>query len=104
VDLQRHYQEFQRRGAEVIALAVQDVANARRMVQVSGATFPILADPDHAVAEAYGVYNRLGDGIAAPAVFVVDRQGRIVWSYVGRSAGDRPTAEEVLKHLPEDGR
>lgn len=65
-----------------------------------GATYPMLADPQHAVAEAYGVFNILGDQLAAPAVFVIDRDGRVLWSYIGQSPQDRPSAGEVLAHLP----
>jgi peroxiredoxin Q/BCP len=99
VDLQNHYQGFQQRQAEVIALAVQDVTNAQRMVQVTAVPFPILADPDHAVADTYGVYNLLGDGLATPAVFIIDRSGNIVWSYVGQNASDRPNSQTILDNL-----
>ena len=64
------------------------------------AAYPMLADPAHQVAEAYGVYNLLRDGLAAPAVFVIDTDGRIVWSHVGRGPGDRPSAQTILEHLP----
>jgi len=60
----------------------------------------MLADSKHKVAEAYGVYNLLGDGLAAPAVFVIDTDGRIVWSYVGRNSSDRPNTQAILEHLP----
>ena len=60
----------------------------------------MLADPEHRVAEAYGVYNLLGDGLAAPAVFVIDTGGRIVWSYASRDPNDRPGAQTILEHLP----
>jgi hypothetical protein len=38
----------------------------------------ILADPDHALADAYGVFNLLDDGAATPAVLSVDRSGQII--------------------------
>jgi peroxiredoxin len=60
----------------------------------------MLADPNHQVAEAYGVYNLLGDKIAAPSVFIIATDGRVVWSYFGKSAGDRPGAQTILEHLP----
>jgi peroxiredoxin len=100
VDLQSHYQEFQTRETEVIALAVQSVANAGRMVQVTGARFPILADPDHAVADAYQVYDLLGDGVAAPAIFIINPSGDIIWSYIGRNSNDRPSSQIILDQLP----
>jgi peroxiredoxin len=100
VDLQGHYQDFQARGTEVIALAVHDRVGAGVVAQVTGAVFPILADPDHAVAEAYGVYNLLDDGLATPAVFILDTSGNVMWSYVGQNAADRPSAETILENLP----
>lgn len=62
--------------------------------------YPVLADPDHEVAEAYGVYNLLGNGYAAPAVFIIDADGEILWSYVGQSRADRPRTSTVLENLP----
>lgn len=62
--------------------------------------YPLLADPKHEVAEAYGVYDLLGDGLAAPSVFVIDSDGNLVWGYVGQSSGDRPSARTVFEHLP----
>jgi peroxiredoxin Q/BCP len=101
VDLQSHYQDFQERHVEILGVAVHDIASAQRVAQVTGATFPLLADPDHAVADAYGVYNLLGDGLATPSVFIVDPSGRIVWSYVGQNASDRPGVQVLLEKLPD---
>ena len=84
----------------MVALAVNSVASVEGVQQVVGATYPMLADPAHQVAEAYGVYDLLGDGLAAPAVFVIDADRRIVWSHVGRGPSDRPSVQTVLKHLP----
>ena len=100
MDLQSHYQDLQARGAEILGVAVHDLAGAQRVAQVTGATFPLLADPDHAVADAYGVYNLLGDGLATPSVFIVDPFGQIVWSYVGQDVGDRPGVQTILDELP----
>ena len=101
MDLQSAYPRFQERNAEVIAVAVQDVARAKAMEERTGASFPLLADPDHAAADAYGVFDLLGDGVATPSVFIIDADGTIVWSYVGQHAADRPGAETILSHLPD---
>ncbi|HIE38341.1 MAG TPA: redoxin domain-containing protein [Anaerolineales bacterium] len=100
MELRDYYEEFRTRGVEVVALAV----NTREAVEGAQAAvrapYPMLADPDHRVAEAYGVYNLLGDGLAGPAVFVIAEDGRILWSYVGQHIGDRPAAADILTHLP----
>jgi len=83
-----------------VALAVNTLEAVQGISAAVGAPYPLLADPDHRVAEAYGVYNLLGDGLAAPAVFVIDGNGHITWSYVGQAPTDRPPVADILAHLP----
>lgn len=70
------------------------------MSQLVRAEYPILADVNHATADAYGVFNLLNDGVATPSVFIIDPAGRITWSYVGQSSTDRPAPTEILAHVP----
>jgi peroxiredoxin len=100
VELQDHYEEFKRAGAEVVALVVAPPSSVDAVQQNIGVYYPVLADPDHRVSEAYGVYNLLGDGVAAPAVFVIDSSGQITWHKVSGNAQDRQSAETILNHLP----
>ena len=81
-------------------MAYQDVPRAKLMAELVPAAFPILADTDHAVSDAYGVFNLLADGLTTPAVFVLDRRGVTVWSYVGKTVDDRPAPAEILSHVP----
>jgi peroxiredoxin len=99
--LRDEYQAFKSAGAEVVALAVAPVSSIDEGVrQLIEPPYPLLADPDHQVAEAFNVYDLLGDGLAAPSVFVIDADGTIVWSYVGQSPGDRPSPKTILGHVP----
>lgn len=98
--MRNHYREFQEHGAEIVALAVAPLGSVEGARESVDAPYPLVADPDHQVAESYGVYNLLGDGYAAPAVFVIAGDGRILWSHVGQHQGDRPTALEILSQLP----
>jgi peroxiredoxin len=61
VRLQREYERFQASGVEVVALGVETLETSVRLVDNAGIEYPILADPEHRVAEAYGVYGLLGD-------------------------------------------
>ena len=63
-------------------------------------TYPMLADADHQVSEAYGVCNLLGDQLATPAVFVIDTDGKILWSRVVSSSNDPASADMILEQLP----
>jgi len=63
-----------------------------------GARYPVLADPNHRVAEEYGVFNLLGDGVAAPATIIMTSD-RIVAMQVGQDIGDRPSTASILHTL-----
>jgi len=95
--------EFEEHGAQLIAIAYQDETGAQKTAEASGATYPILADADHQVADLYGVYG-LETTFAnktIPAVFVIDQAGLIHWAYVGQHGSDRPEAQLILDNLPE---
>jgi peroxiredoxin len=61
--------------------------------------FPLLADfhPKGAVAQRYGAY-RESDGFCDRALFVIDSQGTIFWSYCSPIAVN-PGAEGILEAL-----
>ena len=100
VELQNQYAAFKEAGAEVVALAVASAASVQSWCQAGGISYPMLADPDHRVSEAYGVYNRLGDGLAAPAVFVIEPDGRVAWNHVSQNYGEQISTQTILEHLP----
>jgi peroxiredoxin len=61
--------------------------------------FPLLADfePKGAVARAYGAY-RASEGVSERALFVIDKDGVIRWSYVS-PVGVNPGADGILTAL-----
>jgi peroxiredoxin len=71
-----------------------------RVLEVIDPPYPVLADSERQVSEAFSVYDLLGTGYATPSVFVIDTNGDIVWSYVGQSSTDRASAAAILEHLP----
>ena len=69
------------------------------MADLVRAKFHVLADTDGAVAESYGVFNMLGDGVAAPATFIIRPDSTIGTYHVGQHISDRPTPEEILDQV-----
>ena len=61
--------------------------------------FPLLADfePKGAVAKLYGAY-RTEDGVSERAIFVIDGEGIIRWSYLS-PVGINPGADGILDAL-----
>ncbi len=91
--------EFQKYNAEVVGISVDGVWCHAAFARDRSLHFPLLADfePKGAVAKAYGVY-REKDGISERALFVIDEEGVIFWSYCSPIAVN-PGAEGILEAL-----
>jgi len=91
--------EFQRFGAELLGISVDGVWCHLAFAQNRRLHFPLLADfePKGAVARRYGVY-REGDGTSERALFVLDADGIVRWSYVS-PIGVNPGADGILRAL-----
>lgn len=69
------------------------------MADLSGARFPILSDAGAGVAKAYRVFDLHGDGVAAPATFILNSEGEIVSVHVGETIAERPPPDEILAEM-----
>ena len=85
--------DFGRLGAVVIGVSPQSAESHRRFKQKHSLPFPLLADTEHAMAEAYGVwvektnYGRTSMGINRSG-FVIDAEGRLAAAKRGVKADD----------------
>ena len=94
------YDKIKQAGGELIAVSVDDQSFAWSMAQTSGAKFQILSDADKKTITEYGIVNAAEHGgIAHPSIFVLDKEGRIRYMYVGKNAQDRPPDETILVEL-----
>src|SRR3954462_10811906 len=75
--------EFQRYGAQLLGISVDGKWCHNAFSDARNLRFPLLADfePKGEVARTYGVY-RPQDGVSERALFVIDSDGVIRWSYV----------------------
>jgi peroxiredoxin Q/BCP len=77
-----HRADYERSGAVVLGVSPDPVKRVAAFAAKYGLDFPLLADEDHAVAEAYGVwvqksmYGRTYMGVER-STFVIDPEGRI---------------------------
>lgn len=94
--------ELERRGAVVLGVSPDDEGSHERFKAKYGLPFTLLADPDHSVAERYGVwvektsYGKKRMGVER-STFVVDEQGRV--ARVLRRVKPDTHADEVLSAL-----
>jgi peroxiredoxin len=93
--------EFQQFQAEVLGISVDGAWCHGAFAKQSKLHFPLLADfePKGAVARAYGVYDEK-DGTSERALFVIDPDGIIHWSYVS-PIGVNPGANGILSALED---
>jgi peroxiredoxin len=76
--------------------------SVRQYIEETGLPFDVLVDESREVSKAYGVWHRIGLdawNIARPALFLIDPDGSIRYSFVGESQEEFPAHEEILKAL-----
>ena len=79
---------------------MDDFRGAGIMIVNSGATFPVLyTSQSEDIPESYSVYDLHNDGVAAPAVFIIDKNGNIAFKYIGKDIADRPDTAIILEEL-----
>jgi peroxiredoxin len=91
--------EFQRFNAELLGISVDGIWSHLAFARDRNLQFPLLSDfePKGEVARAYGVY-REGDGTSERALYVIDADGVVFWSYVS-PVGINPGADGILRAL-----
>ncbi|RPI93745.1 MAG: peroxiredoxin [Chloroflexi bacterium] len=85
--------------AQLLAISVDNLESHRAFSADRKLDFPLLADSDPLgeVARRYGVFNE-ERGTCERALFVIDRTGRIAWSYLSRRDVN-PGADGILRAL-----
>ncbi len=91
--------EFRDRDAELLGISVDGAWCHKAYAEAKNLQMPLLSDfePKGEVARRYGAY-RESDGFAERALFVIDRDGTIRWSYCS-PVGVNPGADGILDAL-----
>lgn len=90
---------FEQHDAQILGISADDLSSHREFSESLKLGFPLLADNDPAgfVARAYSVYNEK-DGKNERALFVIDADGIIRWSFVV-PRNVNPGADGILETL-----
>ena len=86
----------------LVGISVDTPEENAAMVGKLRLPFPLLSDRDARAIAAWDVYDPVGGThgpIARPAIFVVGRDLRIPYEYVGRDFADRPPDRAVFEAL-----
>lgn len=73
---------FENRGSTLLTVSCDSIFSQRAYADKDGIFFPLLSDfwPHGYVSSQYGVFNSQR-GHSTRSSFVIDKQGRIAWSY-----------------------
>jgi len=96
--------------ARLYGISVDNHADSRKMAEKIAAdgkgtiAFPLLSDWDSRVIDAYGLrdpaYKRQSlEGIPHPAVYLIDKKGRVAWALIEKNYRERPNNGEIRAAL-----
>lgn len=62
--------------------------------------FPLLSDPEHKIIDTYGLRDPAYEGqkvygIPHPAVYVINKDGKVTWAKVESNYRERPTNQQI---------
>ncbi len=95
-------------GAVVLGVSPDDVASHAKFRDKYSLNFPLLADPDHSIAEAYGawreknMYGKKSMGVQR-STYLIDASGKIVkvWKKVSVDGHDAAVLEALRSPHPQ---
>ena len=82
----------------MLAICVDAPEKNKELTEKLKLNFPVLSDKDHKVIDAYSILDA-GGQISRAAVFILDKQGIVRWSYVADDYKLRPLDEVLLGEL-----
>ena len=94
----------------LLAVSVDDHEKSKQLADKIAAdgqgpvTYSLLSDPNHKVIDVYGLHDpaydgKRFDGIPHPAVYVIDKNGRVTWVKVESDYKVRPSNEDIRAAL-----
>ena len=100
-NLRDNYQRLLKRGYAVVGVSVQDEKSHKRFIEKYQLPFPLIADTDHKLVEAFGVWGekkmagRTYMGTLR-TTFVIDEEGRVAEIYGPKQIKVKEHAEQIL--------
>ena len=83
-----------------MAISVDPPATSAELAKKLGVTFPLLSDESRATIRAYGIEDA-ENGISWPAIFIVDKAGKVVWRSLAQTYKIRAMPAQILEALPK---
>ena len=95
---------FEGKDVKVISIAADSVRLLQKFKLENEFTIDLIADRGAKIAKDYDVYwfapgggGSLSSKQAVPSKFLINKEGKIVWTYIGKDKTDRPSIEMMME-------
>lgn len=97
MDFTSNYKKFQDLNIKIIAISNDSQLNTSLLATLTKAPFPLLADIDSKVLDAYKIQRK--KDTVLPTIYLVNQQGEVIYSYISSDDQDRLGADRLLKEI-----
>jgi len=95
---------FENKNIKVISIAADSVRLLQKFKEENEFSIDMIADRGAKIARDYDVYwfapgggGSLYAKQAVPSKFLINKEGKIVWTYIGKDKTDRPSIEMMME-------
>ena len=99
MQLQKNYAEITALNAEVIAVTTQDLSAASGSIESVGISFPLAYDVTTTVPRQWERFDNFRTELADAAIYVIDKDGVLVWESIGDNYQHYVKADEIIEQL-----
>ena len=100
-DLQKNQMQFAKADAIIVGITSDSVEDVNKTRDKLALNYELYSDPGLKVISLWGVED-VGNGIARPATFVVERGGTVTYRKIGKSPADHPSVDELIAALEQN--
>jgi peroxiredoxin len=92
------------RNIKFVSIGTDKVRPLKKLADKENYKFSIIADEQAKISKDYNVFGRpidydiIKSELAIPSTYLIDRNGKIVWRYIGTKT-DRPKIQEILEAI-----
>lgn len=97
--MQNNYEAIQALNTEIIAVTTQDLSSSGFSVEAVGIEFPLAYDVSKAVPLRWDRFGNFGTNLADASVYIIDKEGRLVWQSLGDNYQHQVSAAEIIEQL-----
>jgi len=98
-EINNHLSEFKNLGVEIAAVSADRPLEASLIKNFLNLAFTVLPDADWEIFGLYGLERPKDQKEILPAVFIINKDKKIAYSFVGKNYTDRPSIGTLISEV-----